>query len=151
MLLTSIQKSRKKSFTKHLLLSEAFISRDGCRYFHSWQAGWKPSRTYHVDHGTVWKRWLMEIQSKKQYLVDQEGKKREVARQLVEHLQQAFWAKPYNSPNRLKRNLNQKVQENLNQIKKLFHQCIEIIRSVEPNTAAENKSHLTRQYQNHLV
>jgi len=32
----------------------------------------------------------MEIQSTKQYLVDQEGKKREVAKQMGEHLQQAF-------------------------------------------------------------
>lgn len=56
MLLTSIQKSRNKSFTKHLLLSEAFISRNGCRYSHSWQAGWKPSRTYYVDHGDCLKK-----------------------------------------------------------------------------------------------
>ncbi|NCC78659.1 MAG: MobA/MobL family protein [Clostridia bacterium] len=52
--------------------------------------------------------------------------------------------------NRLIRNLNQKIEEILNQIKNLFRQRIEIIRSVEPTTVAEKKSYLTRQNQKHL-
>lgn len=52
--------------------------------------------------------------------------------------------------NRLINNINRRIEDILDQIKNLFRQRIEIIRSVEPTTAAEKKSYLTRQYQKHL-
>ena len=52
--------------------------------------------------------------------------------------------------NRRIRNLNQKIEEIFSQIKSLLRQRFEIIRRVEPTTAVEKKSYLTRQYQKHL-
>lgn len=52
--------------------------------------------------------------------------------------------------NRLIQNINRRIEDILDQIKSLFRQRIEIIRSVQPTTAAEKKSYLSRQYQNHL-
>lgn len=52
--------------------------------------------------------------------------------------------------NRLIKSINRRIEDIVDQIKSLLRQRIEIIRSVQPTTAAEKKSYLSRQYQSHL-